>query len=123
MDGWREIVQRCADELHIDVGLLEVDEDNGRLRIGISEIDLSPDVRRSFVLAQFRSLYTCSVCGRPGRHLRPLTGPRITRCVEHTPPKVRDAVVIYDEKRVPWREMSDGTWQYDVAEDTLTPKT
>lgn len=117
--GWHDIVRRCSDELAIDAEHFDLDEDNGRLRISVTDVKLSRDVARAFVLAQFRSFYTCSVCGRPGRHRRPATGPRVTLCDEHTPPHMIEFAVVYTERKTPWRRMSDGVYAYDVAGDRL----
>lgn len=117
--GWHDIVRRCSDELAIDAEHFDLDEDNGRLRINVTDVKLSRDVARAFVLAQFRSLYTCSVCGRPGRHRRPANGPRVTLCDEHTPPHMIESAVVYTERKTPWRRMSDGAFRYDVVSDIL----
>ena len=120
--GWHGIVQRASDELNIDIEHFDLDEDMGRLRISVADVKLSDTVRKAFILAQFRSLYTCSVCGRPGRHRRPTMGPRVTLCDEHLPSMLADSVVVYDLLRRPWREMSNGRWQYDPITDRLIPK-
>ena len=118
--GWQDIVRRCADEIACDIDMFDLDEDMGRLRISVDDVKVSKAVRRAFLLAQFRSLYTCPTCGRPGRHRQPPTGPRFTACNEHTPPALRDfARVVYDRFNTPWRRMSDADWAYDDDSDSL----
>lgn len=124
-DGWLGILERLLDDINaadVKVSALVADEDQGRLRLDYASAEPWPMAAKLFVLAQFRSLYTCDVCGRPGEHRRNMVGWRHTRCAEHRPPPPNDGVVVYDQTRRPWRRMGDGDWQYDPVADTLIPK-
>jgi hypothetical protein len=120
--GWVDIVRRMLKEIsEADVKVVGIvtTEDQGRLRIDYTSAEPWPVAAKIFVLAQFRSLYTCETCGRPGQYRRNSVGWRHTRCSEHRPPPPNDGEVVYDEKKSPWRRMSDGVYKYDVSEDKL----
>jgi len=123
--GWFGILERMVDEINrADVKVVGVvaDEDQGRLRIDYASAEPWLAAQKIFVLAQFRSLYTCTHCGRPGNHRRTHMGWRHTRCADHLPDAPNVGRVVYDLIKTPWREMSDGKWRYDPLTDCLIPK-
>lgn len=123
--GWVDLIRRMLAEISaadVKVVGLVTTEDQGRLRIDYTSADPWPVFAKIAVLAQFRSLYTCEVCGRPGNHRRNSVGWRHTRCSEHLPLPPNDGRIVYDLIRTPWKQMSDGRWRYDPITDRLVPK-
>jgi hypothetical protein len=123
--GWVPIVQRMVDELntsHLDVYAIVAEEHHGRLRIDHNYDPAAVpflDVARIMLLAECRSYYTCEICGSPGEHRADAQGWLATRCAEHRTPDMQPGRLVYDERRRPWRQMSDGRWEYDPVSDTL----
>jgi hypothetical protein len=120
--GWFAILERLVDEINaadVKVVGMVADEDQGRLRIDYASAEPWPVAAKLFVIAQFRSLYTCSYCGRPGNHRRTNAGWRHTRCAEHLPDEPNVGRIVYDLISTPWRQMSDGKWRYDPLTDCL----
>lgn len=125
-DGWISTIERMLEELNeakLPIIGMVCDEDQGRLRVDYylpEELrDQSRDIARIVVLAEFRSLYVCEQCGCPGEHRRNADGWRVTRCLEHQTPDIREGERRYDEVRRPWRRTPDGDFEYDPGADRL----
>jgi hypothetical protein len=120
--GWLSILRKMMEEIsRADVKVigLVADEDQGRLRLDYASAEPWLVAAKVFLLAEFRSYYTCETCGRPGEHRANAVGWKHTRCAEHRPPPPNDGTALYTKTRTPWRRMSDGDYAYDADGDRL----
>lgn len=121
-DGWLSVIERMVDDINaadVKVHGLVADEDQERLRIDYSDAEPWFPAAKIFLLAEFRSYYTCETCGRPGEHRVNVVGWKHTRCAQHRPPPPNDGTPMYTGTRTPWRRMSDGDYTYDLGGDRL----
>lgn len=120
--GWNGVLRQMLNEINAAdvkvVGLVAY-EDQGRLRIDYAEAELWLSAAKIFLLAEFRSYYTCETCGRPGEHRVNSVGWKHTRCSTHRPAPPNDGTAIFTQARTPWRRMSDGDFAYDPVGDRL----
>lgn len=103
-DGWLSVLEQMVDEISsadIKVSALVADEDQGRLRLDYASAEPWLVSAKIFLLAEFRSYYSCEVCGRPGVHRVNTVGWRHTRCVEHRPEPPNEGRAIYTHTRTP----------------------
>jgi hypothetical protein len=120
--GWNGILRQMLNEINaadVKVSGLVAEEDQGRLRLDYAAAEPWLAAAKIFVLAEFRSYYTCDTCGRPGEHRVNSVGWKHIRCAEHRPPPPNDGHAIYTKTRTPWRRMSDGDFAYDPDGDRL----
>lgn len=124
--GWVSLVERMVDELNAaghDVEGIVAKEGHGWLQVDYLGIGrhVFGEVGKIIVLAQFRSMYVCSVCGNPGEHRRGEPYHLLsTRCPEHQDDEARAGTVRYDLVRRPYRRMTEGDLEYDPVADTMS---
>lgn len=123
--GWKPLVQRMADELNasdLNVEGITAREGHGWLQVNYHSIGqhVFGEVGKIIVCAQFRSMYVCSCCGKPGEHRRGEPYRRLsTRCAEHQDDEARAGTVRYDLVRRPFRRMTEGDLEYDPVADEM----
>lgn len=123
--GWISIVKRMVDELN-DAGLvvdgIKAREGHGWLQVDYLGIGrhVFGDIGKVIVLAQFRSMYVCSICGEPGEHRRGEPYRFLsTRCAAHQDDEARAGTIRYDLVRRPYRRMTEGDLEYDPIGDAM----
>lgn len=123
--GWIPLVERMVDELNAaghEVEGIVAREGHGWLQVdylGIGRHVLGA-VGKVIVLSQFRSMYVCSACGKPGEHRRGEPYRHLsTRCAAHQDDEARAGTVRYDLVRRPQRRMTEGDLEYDPVADAM----
>jgi hypothetical protein len=117
--GWVPIIERLIEDLNaadVQISGIRALETHGRLRLHYTDIGkhIFSTVGKIMVLAEFRSMYVCEMCGKPGEFRRDEYLYLSTRCSEH-----QSAAAKAGEHRRPYRRLHLGDFEYDPMLDQM----